>query len=308
MDMATPHKTREYDKHPELNGKRWAAYRHRMDDIVISTSYKSGTTWMQTIVANLIFQDGKFPEPVSMMSPWFEMDLIPLDDILNGLEAQKHRRFIKTHLPLDGLPYFDTMKYIYVSRDGRDVFMSLWNHINGFADEVKEEFAEIAKSQGKELSLDYKDLHELWDEWISKSWYDWENDGYPYWSHFHNLETWWKHRNLPNIHFVHFSDLLKDPVTAVRKIAAFLDLEINEDLLPGIMERISFGSMKKNFMNIMPESAEIWKEGGDRFMNKGTNGRWRGVLSDAELRQYDAAVKRTLTKEAAHWLEHGGDI
>lgn len=308
MDMITPSKTREYDKHPIIDGKRWEAYKHRPDDIVITTSYKAGTTWMQTIVANLLYQDGNFPAPVSQMSPWLDMDLLPLDEIIDGLEAQTDRRFIKTHLPMDGIPYYDTMKYIYVCRDGRDVFMSFWNHHSGYSDEIKDMCAEKASALGRDFPCDYKDLHELWDDWISKSWYDWENDGYPYWSHFHHLQTWWDHRRLPNIHFVHFADLLSDPVTAVRKIAAFLEIEINEDLFPGIMERISFGSMKKNFMNIMPESAEIWKEGGNRFMNKGTNGRWRGVLSEEQLNEYQVAVANALKPDAAHWLEHGGDV
>jgi aryl sulfotransferase len=64
--------------------------------------------------------------------------------------------------------------------------------------------------------------------------------------------------------------------------------------------------MKKNFNNIMPESKDIWEGGGDRFMNKGTNGRWRGVLSDAQLNEYQITVARSMTPNAANWLEKGG--
>ncbi len=303
-----PKKLHEYDQHPVINSKRWDAYKHRPDDIIISTSYKAGTTWMQTIVANLLYQDGQFPAPVSVMSPWLGMDLLPLNDIIEGLESQTNRRFIKTHLPLDGLPYFETAKYIYVGRDGRDVFMSMWNHHTRHSDEVKGIFSQKAQALGRYFPLDFKDIHDFWQNWISHSWYDWETDGFPYWSHLHHVQSWWDYRHLDNIHFVHFADLLADPEKSVRAVAAYLNIDINESLLPAILERITFGAMKKNFTQIMPEADDVWEGGGNVFMNKGTNGRWRGVLSDGELDQYKQAVDKNLNEEAAHWLENGGSV
>lgn len=308
MDMKAPIKTREYNQHPVIDGTRWEAYRHREDDIVITTSYKAGTTWTQTIVANLLFQDGNMPNAVTQMSPWLDMDIEPLDEIIQRLEGQTHRRFIKTHLPMDGIPYFETMKYIYVGRDGRDVFMSFWNHHSGYSDEIKGLFSEKAAAFDKDFPMDYETMDDLWNDWISHSWFDWENDGFPYWSHFHHVQSWWDHRHLSNIHFVHFADLLADPDMAIRGIARFLNIDIDEELFPALLDRISFGSMKKNFMNIMPESKEIWTEGGDRFMHKGKNGRWRGVLSDIQLNEYQIAVARAMTPDAADWLEKGGPV
>ena len=58
----------------------------------------------------------------------------------------------------------------------------------------------------------------------------------------------------------------------------------------------------------MPEADDVWEGGGNVFMNKGTNGRWRGVLSDGELDQYKQAVDKNLNEEAAHWLENGGSV
>jgi len=305
MTIGSPQKTREYTDHPLIDSTRWEAYNHRPDDIVITTSYKAGTTWMQTIVANLLYQSGDFPAPVTTMAPWLDMALPPLDEVAAGLEAQTDRRFIKTHLPLDGIPYFDTAKYIYVGRDGRDVFMSFWNHHSGYSDEIKEFAASRAAEIGRPFPTNYKDLHALWKDWANRGWYAWETDGYPYWSHLHHVQSWWDYRHMDNIHFVHFADLLAEPEKSVRDIAAFLNISIDENLLPGVMDRIAFGSMKKSFKNIMPEADDIWKGGGKTFMNKGTNGRWRGVLTDAELAEYDAAVARALTPECAKWLENG---
>jgi aryl sulfotransferase len=274
---------------------------------VISTSYKTGTTWMQTIVANLIFQDGAFPAPVDVMSPWLDMALPPLDKVSEALEAQPHRRFIKTHLALDGLPYFETARYIMVGRDIRDVFMSIWNHHNGYADGLKGTIAERAAATGSEFPTDYADLHEMFKKWVSTSPFDWESSGFPYWSHLHHAQTWWDYRHLPNILMVHYTDLLADPEGQVRRIAKYLDITIDEQLLPGILERISFSGMKQNFSMIMPGADHLFRGGANTFMNKGVNGRWQGVLTESELEQCKAAVDRELTPDCANWLEHGGE-
>jgi aryl sulfotransferase len=195
-----------------------------------------------------------------------------------------------------------------VGRDGRDVFMSLWNHHNNYSGMIREVVAGFEQQSGRTFPMDFEDIHAFWDSWISKSWYDWEGDGFPYWSHFHHLKTWWEYRHLPNMHFVHFSDLLNDPAAELRAIAKHLGLTIDEEQFPGVLERISFKDMKKNFGNIMPEAGEIWKGGGNTFMNKGTNGRWRDVLTDNELAQYEAAAAREMPADCARWLENGGPV
>ena len=111
----------------------WNDFRFRDDDIVISTWAKSGTTWTQQIVAQLLFE-GAEDLAVAEMSPWLDLRVPPSEFKLAALEAQMHRRFIKTHLPVDALVYSPTAKYIYIGRDGRDVIWSMHNHwINGNA-------------------------------------------------------------------------------------------------------------------------------------------------------------------------------
>jgi aryl sulfotransferase len=307
MRSELPRKLHEYTNHVVIDSTRWEVYKHRPGDIVISTSYKTGTTWMQTIVANLIFQDGVFPAPVSVMSPWLDMAMPPLEKVAQSLEAQEHRRFIKSHLALDGLPYFETAKYIVVGRDVRDVFMSMWNHHMGYTEHGKAMWGERAAAMGADFPLDFADIHDFWQVWIDRGSFEWETSGFPYWSHLHHAQTWWDFRHLPNILLVHYTDLLEDPAGQVRRIAKHLDIRLDEEALPGILERISFSGMKQNFSSIMPEADQFFRGGQATFMNKGTNGRWRGVLTEAELEQCQAAVKREMTEDCADWLEHGGD-
>jgi aryl sulfotransferase len=52
----------------------------------------------------------------------------------------------------------------------------------------------------------------------------------------------------------------------------------------------------------------IWKGGGSTFIYKGTNGRWKDVLSTDELALYDQAMTKTLPPDCARWLEKGGPV
>ncbi len=69
------------------------------------------------------------------LSPWIDARFPPIEAVVARIEAQSHRRFLKTHLPLDALPWHNENKYIYVGRDGRDVMMSWFNHWRSFTDE-----------------------------------------------------------------------------------------------------------------------------------------------------------------------------
>src|SRR5687768_1434632 len=107
---------------------RWDGFVFRSGDVVISTPPKSGTTWTQMQCALLIFDGPAFPAPLDQVSPWLDMCNRPLAEVMAALAAQPHRRFIKTHTPLDGLPRHDDVTYLVVGRDPRDVAISTEHH------------------------------------------------------------------------------------------------------------------------------------------------------------------------------------
>lgn len=302
-----PERTRTYQCH-HFDSTRWDYFEARDDDIIIATSYKAGTTWTQAIIAHLLFPDGNLPGPPAELSPWLDMRLLPLEVALGGLRAQPHRRFIKTHLPLDGMRFDERLKYLYVARDGRDVFMSLWNHYRNTADHTFLSMNSIPGRVGDEFPRPPEDIHEFWQGWVGRGLFEWESDGWPYWSHLSNVQSWWDWRHLPNLQLVHYADLLADTEGEMRRIADFLEIDVPEDAWPGIVKAVSFQEMKRNGERYAPGGGEFWKGGAATFMNKGTNGRWRDVLSETELAQYDAACERTLTPECRDWLENGGHV
>lgn len=70
-----PRKTREMESH-HFDSTVWNKFKFRDDDIVISTYAKSGTTWMQQIVGQLLF-DGVEGLNVAEISPWLDLRVPP---------------------------------------------------------------------------------------------------------------------------------------------------------------------------------------------------------------------------------------
>jgi len=302
-----PQRTVVY-KNRHIDSTRWDYFEPRDSDIVIATSYKSGTPWTQAMVAHLLFSQGEVPAAPTVLSPWLDMRIVPLEVTLNKLKAQTHRRFIKTHLPLNGLPYYEKLKYLYIARDARDVFMSLWNHYTHMKEEVIALMNGLPGREGEELPLPTDDIHAFWKDWMTRSTFENEYDGWPFWSHLSNVQSWWDFRHMPNIRLFHYSDMLKDTDKAVRDMAAFLQIDVPDDAWERIVKAVSFEEMKRHGDKYAPGAGTFWKGGADTFLNKGKNGRWREVLSDEELKLYDAACARVLTDECRQWLEQGGAI
>ena len=275
----------------------WNDFEFRNDDIIISTYAKAGTTWMQQIVAQLLFGGDPNLE-VAEMSPWMDLRLPPKEIKLQSVSEQTHRRFLKTHLPVDALRFSEKAKYIYIGRDARDVIWSMYNHHFNANQFWYDALNKTPGLIGPEIEKPSEDIKEYWNEWLQK-------DGFPFWPFWENVKSWWEIRNLPNVMFIHFSDLKKDMPAEIRKIAAFLEIEINEETWPAILEYCSFKWMKENATKSVPLAGAAWDDGAKVFINKGVNGRWADTLSDADSMEYETRAELELGKECADWLKSG---
>lgn len=304
---ALPQITHVYQNH-SIDSTRWDHFQPRDGDVVVVTSLKSGTTWMTNIVLQLIFA-GNPPVTIGDVVPWLELVTNPIDDIIEKLEAQEHRRIIKCHLPLDGLRYFERCRYILIGRDPRDVFMSFWNHYSHERPESIAEQNTIPGRVGPPLPDCPPTLQDLWRRWINEGWFEWEEEGWPYSANMGTYQTWWPYRHLENIQLFHFNDLLSDLPGQIAKVARFLDIATNEKLISEIAAAVSFEATKKNAGKMGFATEEVMNQmfdgGADRFFYKGTNGRWRGVLTEEELAMYEYRRDRVLTPDCARWLEQG---
>ena len=272
---------------------RWEGFAPRSGDIFVCTPPKCGTTWMQTIVASLLWPAGDLPGPVLAISPWIEMKIMPAPDMHAMLAAQTHRRFMKSHTPADGIPWFDDARYIFVARDGRDAFMSFCNHTEQFSDELRESLNAQAPDGVTHLPAWDGDLHGFFANWLK------EDELL-----FGHVATFWAERHRPNLHLVHYNDLKADLGGEMRRIAEFIGADVPAECWPAVVERCTFEAMRADEARVGVLDL-VFKGGLKSFVFKGTNGRWRDVLTPDELAGYDRRVAETLPRECAAWLEQG---
>lgn len=295
-ELTYPVKTHEMQTN-HFDSTIWNDLVFRDDDIIISTYAKSGTTWMQQMVGQMLF--GPDPElPTGELSPWVDLRVPPKTVKLPEIEAQVLRRFLKTHLPVDALVFSPKAKYLYIGRDGRDVVWSLHNHhLNG-----NEAYYDVLNNSpglvGPPMERCDPDIHRYWQTWL-------ERDGHPHWSLWDNVRSWWAIRDLPNVKMIHFNDLKRDMRGQMAEIAEFLDIDVNPDSWDEIALYCSFDWMRTNGEKAVPLGGAIWEGGVSTFINKGVNGRWQSVLSDAESAEYEARAKAELGEECARWLASG---
>ena len=294
--VAWPRKARELMNH-HMDSTVWNDFVFRDDDVVIVTYAKSGTTWMQQIVGQLVFQGD---EKIAMhaISPWVDLRVPPATEKLAMLEAQTHRRIVKTHLPLDALVFSPKAKYIYIGRDGRDVLFSFYHHhstANALWYQIMNDTPGLV---GPPIEPPDPDVRRYFRTWLQR-------DGYPLWAFWGNVASWWAARDLPNVKLVHFNALKTDLPGEMRAIADFLDIEVPEDVWPAIIEHCSFDYMKAHADKVAPLGGAVFEGGARDFMNKGVNGRWKDTLSEAESHDYEKMAVEKLGPECARWLATG---
>jgi len=295
-NVALPKKTREFESN-HFDSTAWNGFQFRDDDIVIATYAKTGTTWVQQIISQLIF-NGEEGLPVADMSPWLDLRIPPTEAKWAGLEAQTHRRFMKTHLPVDALVFSSHAKYIYIARDGRDVVWSLYNHHSTANDAWYEALNQTPGLVGPPIERPVDNIVQYYHEWLNR-------DGYPFWPFWENISTWWDIRDLPNVNLIHFSALKADMPGEIRKIAAFLDIKIDESMWKTILYHCSFDYMKANATPSVPLGGAFWDGGAEQFIHKGVNGRWKDTLSEVDSQQYENLAVAKLGERCAHWLKTG---
>jgi aryl sulfotransferase len=293
---AWPRKTRELQNH-HMDSTVWNDFAFRPDDVVVATYGKAGTTWTQHIVGQLIF-GGRAEVDVAALSPWVELRVPPKAEKLATIAAQRHRRFLKTHLPVDALVFSPAARYIYVGRDGRDIAWSLHNHQRNATDAWYRTMNDTPGRVGPPIQRPPDSPRCYFIDWL-------RGDGYPIWSFWDNAASWWAVRHLPNVLLLHYADLKADLPAAVRRIAAFLEIDLDPQTLEAVLRHTSFAHMKAHAGLYAPRGGRIFRGGPRTFFHSGTNGRWRGALTTEESRLYEQTAERRLGPACARWLAEG---
>lgn len=290
-----PAKTRDIHNH-HMDSTVWDEFKFRYGDVVVATYAKSGTTWMQQIVLQLIYEGADIS--VANVSPWLDLRVPEKHVKLEALAQQSRRRVIKTHLPLDALVYSPLAKYIYVARDGRDgrdVVWSLYNH-HANANELWYRLINDTPGRvGPPIGQPPESVRDYFNTWL-------ERDGYPFWSYWENIRSWWAARGVPNLLILHYDELKADLPGTIDRVADFLNIQISALRRPAIIEHCTFAYMKAHSEKSAPLNGDFWEGGAQTFIHKGHNGRWRDMLTAEDCRRYEQTARRELGVECAAWL------
>jgi hypothetical protein len=302
-DNDTPHR---YQSSEEDSG-RWRDFPFRDGDIVISTRSKTGTTWVQTICALLIFRDPDLPAPLAELSPWLDHLVASREAVYADLAAQPHRRFIKTHTPLDGVPLDSRATYIVTARHPLDTAVSLYHQGNNL-DPAKVR-ALIGAAEPTKPPLPRKPLRDWLLAYIAGDAAPWLVRSHPredldslpglMW----HLSDGWARRHEPNVMLVHYDDLCTDLDGQMRRIAAQLGMVVPEQEWPALVQAATFEAMRGRADTLIP-TAGIMKSNA-AFFRRGTSGAGREILGDEEMAGYRARVAQLAPPDMLAWL-HGG--
>ncbi|MEO6081819.1 MAG: sulfotransferase domain-containing protein [Umezawaea sp.] len=277
----------------------WTDFPFRAGDVVLSPPAKCGTTWMQMLCALLIFDTAEFDRPLTKISPWLDAVTYDTAATLATLESQRHRRFIKTHTPLDGLPFHQDVTYLCIGRDPRDAMLSFENataNIHPDAMPPGGPDPQVAQPPAP----DPLDRFWLWAE------SDLVNDSTSFGVTLANLvnhvRTFWERRDESQVALFHYADLKADLPGQLRHLARVLSIEISEQRIGELATAATFDHMRGHADELAPGvDAKLWRSNED-FFRSGTSGQWRNLLDPAALDRYHRRVAELAPPDLVEWL------
>jgi len=256
----------DFHKTIELNRLVRLDFIPRADDIFIVTYPKSGTTWMQMILYQLT-TDGNMDFPhITAVCPWIERALIFHAMTVEELDKYPSPRIFKSHLNYTDIPK-GSCRYIYVTRNGRDVVASYYYHYKA------QLFYRGTFSEFFDLFMQGKVLYGSW---------------------FKHIAEWLEHKDDLNILFLQYEDLIRDLEGSIRKISDFCKIEIAPERLPEILEKCSFTFMKKYESKFDPVMEKILEKGyiQNVFLRKGKPGDGKEHLTPEQERRFDKEMEK----------------
>ncbi|WVZ67319.1 hypothetical protein U9M48_016415 [Paspalum notatum var. saurae] len=264
------------------------SFKPRHDDIILASNPKCGTTWMKalafTITNRSRYELGTSNHPLLSRHP---QELIPFvevrhdtnGDLINYLDTLPSPRLLATHMPLSMFPEsISGSRIVYVCREPKDAFVSLWNFAN--------------KTTGKEHNIDLESGLDMFIQGFSP--YG------PFWEHC--LEYWRQSISSPDrILFLKYEDMMSEPVKHVIMLAMFLGVPFSakeeEDGVPEDVVRLcSFEKLSNLHANQSGEAFRTHNMGFDKsaFFRKGVVGDWVNHMSEEMGRKIDCIMEEKL--------------
>ncbi|CAK8539972.1 unnamed protein product [Lathyrus sativus] len=260
-------------------------------DILLVTAPKSGTTWLKALTFALLNRN-KYPNihlnnhPLLISNPhdlvpFFEYDLYINKNVLPNLNSLSHPRLFSTHLPYDLLPESvkeSRCKIVYLCRDPKDNFVSIWHFINKLRPE----------SIGK-LTLD--ELFESFCRGVSPFG--------PFWEH---ILGYWKESLMERsnkVMFLKYEEMKMKPDLYLKKLAKFMECPFSKEeeskgVVDDILNLCSFENLSELEVNKIGKVA-IGVEN-KCFFRRGQVGDWKNLLTTEMVEQLNTILEKELVK------------
>ena len=267
---------------------RWIAFSPRVGDIVVSTPAKSGTTWTQSILALLISGDPGGDAQTSMKSPWIDINIRDVAEVMARLEAQEHRRQVKMHTPIDGIPIWDELRYVTVYRHPIDVHFAYRKHAANMTLDLENDLYPDDPSESFRIFLEGTHF-----------------EGASLWAIVDHYRGTLARESRENLIRLHYADMLRDLTGAVEQIAAHVGVSHPPEVMAALVEAATFDSMKANAHRFAPSVGQGFWHKDDGFFDSATSNKSEGKLTADDLAAYDARMSELLGPEQRAWLEWG---
>ena len=318
----------------------WTDFIASDNDIFIVSPAKCGSAWLSEIVGQLLYK-GDYSQ-VNNASTIAQVVVLPsfgpmaravaskdasvnMIDVINDQLKNpniKHR-IIKSHEPIETMPYNPNCKYIFLARDYRDIIWSFYNHFRNYSDYTIDyllnRIDEPMQDRKYQLKYQFPKFDDLEKEYCEKYEYDfWKlsltkqdsfgnNDGYPFWSQLWITGSWLNCKHYKNIKFLHYNELKKDLKQCFYDIKQFLELDdddydYDDATMDQLVSNCQFETMKKKSKLIYQST--MWKDP-TKCVYKGINGRWKDSLTDDDIQQYRKIAAKYMTSSDIYWMENG---
>ena len=203
--------------------ERAAKYVPQPEDVFVATQMRSGTTWMQQLVYQIVTRGrGGFETPdrshLYAISPWLDaLDSVSIEDA--PLVGEPPVRIVKTHLPAELCPFAAHAKYIYVARHPVRCFASIVDFNRTLLGPLTPPIATLA---------------------------DWFCSDRMYWLPWpRHVDGWWRlMQQHGNVLFIHFERMVSDFAAVRDAVTAFLGCALSADEKRRVDERCSLRYMK----------------------------------------------------------------
>lgn len=231
-------------------------YRTDPEDIFIVGYPKSGNTWMQNLVASIVFGTRAHLTPDSLVQ-----DLVP--DVHDGAFYRRYGTptFFKSH----HLPRPEYRRVVYLVRDGRDAMVSYFHFLSAI----------------NQRTPDFLKMVTLGEGLFPCRWHE-------------HVEAWSKNPYGAEMITISYESLKNQAVEQLRKLCQFAALERTTEFLKSVADACSFEAMRER-EKTMGWSSPVWPKD-KPFVRRGEVGSFKDEMPQVVSAEFMRQAEQTLIR------------